>query len=135
MTTKYDNSNAANWNFTTQSVHAGQDVDSEVSARNLPIYLSSSFVFDNAEHAANRFNLSDAGPVYSRLTNPTVEALENRLAALEGGVAAVGFASGAAAITSGLQTLVQAGGHIVASPRLYGCLLYTSDAADDLLTV
>ncbi|WQD13598.1 MAG: hypothetical protein U1U88_001906 [Lawsonella clevelandensis] len=63
MTTKYDNSNAANWNFTTQSVHAGQDVDSEVSARNLPIYLSSSFVFDNAEHAANRFNLSDAGPV------------------------------------------------------------------------
>ena len=120
MTTKYDNSNAANWNFTTQSVHAGQDVDSEVSARNLPIYLSSSFVFDNAEHAANRFNLSDAGPVYSRLTNPTVEALENRLAALEGGVAAVGFASGAAAITSGLQTLVQAGGHIVASPRLYG---------------
>lgn len=120
MTTKYDNSNAANWNFTTQSVHAGQGVDSEVSARNLPIYLSSSFVFDNAEHAANRFNLSDAGPVYSRLTNPTVEALENRLAALEGGVAAVGFASGAAAITSGLQTLVQAGGHIVASPRLYG---------------
>ena len=120
MTTKYGNSNAANWNFTTQSVHAGQDVDSEVSARNLPIYLSSSFVFDNAEHAANRFNLSDAGPVYSRLTNPTVEALENRLAALEGGVAAVGFASGAAAITSGLQTLVQAGGHIVASPRLYG---------------
>ena len=65
MTTKYDNSNAANWNFTTQSVHAGQDVDSEVSARNLPIYLSSSFVFDNAEHAANRFNLSDAGPVLS----------------------------------------------------------------------
>lgn len=120
MTTKYDNSNAANWNFTTQSVHAGQGVDSEVSARNLPIYLSSSFVFDNAEHAANRFNLSDAGPVYSRLTNPTVEALENRLAALEGAVAAVGFASGAAAITSGLQTLVQAGGHIVASPRLYG---------------
>lgn len=120
MTTKYDNSNASNWNFTTQSVHAGQGVDNDVSARNLPIYLSSSFVFDSAEHAANRFNLSDTGPVYSRLTNPTVDALENRLAVLEGGVAAVGFSSGAAAITNGLQTVVQAGGHIVASPRLYG---------------
>lgn len=120
MTTKYDNSNAENWNFTTQSVHAGQGVDSEVSARNLPIYLSSSFVFDSAEHAANRFNLSDAGTVYSRLTNPSVEALENRLAVLEGGVAAVAFSSGAAAITNGLQNIVQSGGHIVASPRLYG---------------
>ncbi|ALE34903.1 hypothetical protein IY73_06220 [Lawsonella clevelandensis] len=120
MTTKYDNSNSSNWNFTTQSVHAGQGVDNDVSARNLPIYLSSSFVFDSAEHAANRFNLSDTGPVYSRLTNPTVDALENRLAVLEGGVAAVGFSSGAAAITNGLQTVVQAGGHIVASPRLYG---------------
>lgn len=116
----YDNSNAAEWKFETRSIHAGQTIDSDNGARNQPIYLTSSYIFDNAEHAQNRFNLSDAGPVYSRLTNPTVEALENRIASLEGGVAAVAFASGLAAETAAIATLASAGDHIVTSPRLYG---------------
>ena len=91
---QYDNSNAADWGFDTRSIHAGQTVDSDTSARNLPIFLTSSYVFDNAEHAKQRFALENLGPVYSRLTNPTVEVVENRLASLEGGVHAVLFASG-----------------------------------------
>ncbi|MDO4909959.1 MAG: O-acetylhomoserine/O-acetylserine sulfhydrylase [Corynebacterium sp.] len=117
---KYDNSNAAEWNFETRSIHAGQPVDSATSARNLPIYLTSSYVFDSAEHARQRFALEDAGPVYSRLTNPTVAAVEDRLASLEGGVHAVLFASGQAAETAALLNIARAGSHIVASPRLYG---------------
>ncbi|EIK56929.1 O-acetylhomoserine/O-acetylserine sulfhydrylase [Corynebacterium diphtheriae] len=120
MPTKYDNSNANKWGFETRSIHAGQSVDSDTSARNLPIYLTSSYVFNDAEHAANRFNLSDAGPVYSRLTNPTVAAVEERLANLEGGVHAVLFASGMAAETAAILNIARAGSHIVSSPRIYG---------------
>lgn len=119
MPTKYDNSAADNWGFATRQIHAGQPVDA-TGARNLPIHFSSSFVFDSAEHAKERFALEDMGPVYSRLTNPTVEVLENRIASLEGGVHAVAFASGQAAETAAILNLAQAGDHIVASPRLYG---------------
>lgn len=120
MATKYDNSGAADWGLATRSIHAGAVIDSETSARNQPIYLSSSFVFDSAEHAKQRFALEDLGPVYSRLTNPTNEALENRIASLEGGVHAVAFASGQAAETAAILNIVEAGDHIVTSPRLYG---------------
>ena len=120
MTTKYDNSNAANWGLSTRAIHAGFAPDAQTSARNLPIYNTSSYVFDSAEHAANRFNLSDAGPIYSRLTNPTVDAVEQRIASLEGGVAAVLFSSGQAAETAAVLTLARAGDHFVVSPRLYG---------------
>ncbi|MFW9228412.1 O-acetylhomoserine/O-acetylserine sulfhydrylase [Corynebacterium striatum] len=120
MTTKYDNSNFENWALSTRSLHVGQDLDGSTNSRNVPIYQTTSYVFDSAEHAAARFALSDAGPIYTRLTNPTVDALERRLAALEGGVAAVVFASGQAAETAAIEVLAGAGDHIVASPRLYG---------------
>ncbi|MCK7637625.1 O-acetylhomoserine/O-acetylserine sulfhydrylase [Corynebacterium pygosceleis] len=120
MMTQYDNSIADSWGFETRSVHAGQPVDSETSARNLPIYQTSSYVFNSAEHAKQRFALEDLGPVYTRLTNPTVEAVENRLNSLEGGVHAVLFASGQAAETAAILNIARAGSHIVASPRLYG---------------
>ncbi len=119
MTTKYSNENVDQWSFATRQIHAGQPVD-ETGARNLPIHLSTSFVFNSAEHAKERFALEDLGPVYSRLTNPTVEVLENRIASLEGGVHAVAFASGQAAETAAILNLASAGDHIVASPRLYG---------------
>ena len=120
MSTKYDNSKPQNWSLETQAIHAGQPVDSDTGARNLPLYLTTSYVFNSAEHAKQRFALEDIGPIYSRLTNPTNEVLENRLAALEGGVYAVSFASGQAAETAAILNLAQAGDHIVASPRLYG---------------
>ncbi|MBY0788277.1 O-acetylhomoserine/O-acetylserine sulfhydrylase [Corynebacterium parakroppenstedtii] len=120
MTTKYDNSNADQWGFETRAIHAGQPVDSETSSRNLPIYLTSSYVFDSAEHAKQRFGLEDEGPIYSRLTNPTVAAVENRLASLEGGTHAVLFASGQAAETAAFLNIARSGSHIVSSPRLYG---------------
>ena len=117
--TKYDNSNAAEWGFATQQIHAGQTVD-PTGSRNLPIHMTTSYVFDSAEHAKQRFALEDPGPIYSRLTNPTVEVLENRINTLEGGVHAVASASGMAAITAALINVANAGDHIVASPRLYG---------------
>lgn len=116
----YDNSNASEWSFGTRAIHAGQQVDGDYGARNQPVYMTTSYVFDDAQHAENRFNLSDAGPIYTRLTNPTQQALEDRLASLEGGVAATAFASGMAAETAAILTLAQAGDHIVTSPRLYG---------------
>lgn len=119
MSTKYDNSNVADWGFATQQIHAGQGVD-PTGSRNLPIHMTTSYVFDSAEHAKERFALEDMGPIYSRLTNPTVEVLENRINTLEGGVHAVAFASGMAAITGAFMNLAGAGDHIVASPRLYG---------------
>lgn len=118
--TKYDNSNFENWSLATRALHVGQDLDGSANSRNVPVHQTTSYVFDSAEHAANRFNLSDAGPIYTRLTNPTVDALEQRIASLEGGVAAVAFASGQAAQTSAIFTLASAGDHIVSSPRLYG---------------
>lgn len=120
MSPKYDNSNAAEWSLATQAIHAGQAVDSDTGARNQPLYLTTSFLFDSAENAKKRFALEELGPIYTRLNNPTNEALENRIAALEGGVHAVAFASGQAAETAAILNLASAGDHIVASPRLYG---------------
>ena len=104
----------------TLAIHAGQIPDRETGARALPIYQTTSFVFDSAEHAASLFNLQTFGNVYSRLSNPTVAALEERVAALEGGRAAVASASGMAAEAMALMTLLQAGDHVVAAGALYG---------------
>jgi O-acetylhomoserine (thiol)-lyase len=104
----------------TLAIHAGQIPDAATGARALPIYQTTSFVFDSAEHAASLFNLQTFGNVYSRLSNPTVAALEERVAALEGGRAAVAAASGMAAEAMALLTLLQAGDHVVAAGALYG---------------
>jgi O-acetylhomoserine (thiol)-lyase len=104
----------------TLAIHAGQIPDAATGARALPIYQTTSFVFDSAEHAAALFNLQTFGNVYSRLSNPTVAALEERVAALEGGRAAVACASGMAAEALALTTLLQAGDHVVAAGALYG---------------
>jgi len=104
----------------TLAIHAGQIPDAATGARALPIYQTTSFVFDSADHAASLFNLQTFGNVYSRLSNPTVAALEERVAALEGGRAAVASASGMAAETMVLMTLLQAGDHVVAAGALYG---------------
>jgi O-acetylhomoserine (thiol)-lyase len=104
----------------TLAIHAGQIPDAATGARALPIYQTTSFVFDSADHAASLFNLQTFGNVYSRLSNPTVAALEERVAALEGGSAAVAAASGMAAEALALMTLLQAGDHVVAAGALYG---------------
>lgn len=104
----------------TLAIHAGQIPDSATGARALPIYQTSSFVFDSAEHAASLFNLQTFGNVYSRLSNPTVAALEERVAALEKGRAAVASASGMAAESMALMTILQAGDHVVSAGALYG---------------
>lgn len=104
----------------TLAIHAGQIPDAATGARALPIYQTSSFVFDSAEHAASLFNLQTFGNVYSRLSNPTVAVLEERVAALEGGRAGVASASGMAAETMALMTILQAGDHVVAAGALYG---------------
>ena len=104
----------------TLAIHAGQVPDRDTGARALPIYQTTSFVFDSAEHAAALFNLQTFGNVYSRLSNPTVAALEERVAALEGGRAAVAVASGMAAEATALMTLLRAGDHVVAAGALYG---------------
>jgi O-acetylhomoserine (thiol)-lyase len=104
----------------TLAIHAGQIPDAATGARALPIYQTTSFVFDSADHAASLFNLQTFGNVYSRLSNPTVAALEERVAALEGGRAAVAAASGMAAEALALMTILQAGDHVVAAGALYG---------------
>ena len=104
----------------TLAIHAGQIPDAATGARALPIYQTSSFVFDSADHAASLFNLQTFGNVYSRLSNPTVAALEERVAALEGGRAAVASASGMAAESMALMTILQTGDHVVAAGALYG---------------
>ena len=107
--------------FETLQLHAGQgDADASTGARAVPIYATSSYVFRNCEHVADRFGLRDAGNIYGRLTNPTQDVLEQRMSALEGGVAALAVASGAAAITYTLQALAQNGGHIIAQRSIYG---------------
>jgi len=109
------------WKFETKQLHIGQEAaDPVTDARAVPIYASTSFVFHNSRHAADRFGLRDAGNIYGRLTNPTQGVFEERIAALEGGVAALATASGAAAITYTIQALAQGGGHIVASKTIYG---------------
>lgn len=110
-----------NVRFETLQLHAGQEqADIATGARAVPIYQTSSYVFQNCEHAAARFNLSDVGNIYGRLTNPTQEVFEQRMAALEGGVAALAAASGAAAIAYTIQNLAQMGDHIVAARNIYG---------------
>ncbi len=104
----------------TAALHAGHDVTSTQGTRAVPIYQTSSYVFNNTEHAANLFGLKELGYIYTRLNNPTNQVLQDRLAAVEGGVGAVVFASGTCAIATGLMTLLRAGDHIVASSSLYG---------------
>ena len=113
--------NERNLKFETLALHVGQEeADPATDARAVPIYATASYVFHNSDHAAARFNLSDAGNIYGRLTNPTQDVFERRIAALEGGVAALAVASGAAAITYTIQNLAHAGDHIVASNTIYG---------------
>lgn len=110
-----------NLRFETLQLHIGQESPDPVTdARAVPIYQTSSYVFHNADHAAARFSLADAGNIYGRLTNPTQDAFEQRIAALEGGVSALAVASGAAAITYTIQNLAQMGDHIVAAKNIYG---------------
>src|SRR5678815_957960 len=104
----------------TLCLHAGQIPDAATGARAAPIYQTTSFVFDSADHAASLFNLQTFGNVYSRLSNPTVAALEERVAALEGGRAALASASGMAAEAIALLTLLSQGDHVVAAGALYG---------------
>jgi O-acetylhomoserine (thiol)-lyase len=104
----------------TKALHAGHDVKQTQGTRAVPIYQSTSYVFNNSEHAANLFSLSESGYIYTRLNNPTNDVLEQRLAAVEGGVAAVATASGTSAIATTLMTLLKSGDHIVASNSLYG---------------
>lgn len=106
--------------FDTQTLHAGQQPDPATGARAVPIHMTSSYVFQGTDHAAALFNLERAGHIYSRISNPTVAVLEERLAILEGGVGAVCTASGQAALTLAILTLMDAGGHIVASSSIYG---------------
>ena len=109
------------YKFETKQLHVGQEnPDQATDARAVPIYATTSYVFHNSAHAAARFGLSDAGNIYGRLTNSTQDIFEKRIASLEGGVAALALASGAAAITYALQALAQNGGHIVAQKTIYG---------------
>ena len=113
--------NTQNWSFETKQIHIGQEqADPATGARAVPISASASFVFDDCRHAEDLFALRDSGNIYGRLTNPTEEVFEKRIAALEGGTAALATASGAAAITYVFQALAKAGEHIVASKRIYG---------------
>ena len=111
---------AQDWAFETKQIHAGQVPDGDTGSRALPIYQTTSFVFDSAETAANRFGLSDLGPIYTRIGNPTSQAVEERIAALEGGAGALLLASGQAATTFAILNVAQAGDHVVASAALYG---------------
>ena len=109
-----------NLNFKTKSLHAGHDVSKTQGTRAVPIYQSTAYVFNDSDQAANLFSLAEPGYIYTRLNNPTNDVLEQRLAALEGGIAAVSTASGTAAISTALMVLLKAGDHIVASSSLYG---------------
>ncbi|MFJ4770955.1 bifunctional o-acetylhomoserine/o-acetylserine sulfhydrylase [Streptomyces uncialis] len=111
---------ASGWSFETRQVHAGAEPDPTTGARAVPIYQTSSFVFRDTQHAANLFSLAEPGNIYTRIHNPTQDVFEQRVAALEGGVAAVALASGQAAETLAILTLARAGDHIVSSTSLYG---------------
>ena len=111
----------SNYKFETLQLHVGQEqADPATDARAVPIYQTTSYVFHNNKHAADRFGLADAGNIYGRLTNSTQDVLEKRVAALEGGAAALAVSSGAAAITYTIQALAANGGHIVAQKTIYG---------------
>lgn len=109
-----------NLRFETKQLHVGQETTDATGARAVPIYQTAAYVFDDCNHAAARFNLSDAGNIYGRLTNPTEDVFEQRVAALEGGVAALALASGAAAVTYAIESITRAGDHIVAAKQIYG---------------
>ncbi|MCV7178399.1 bifunctional o-acetylhomoserine/o-acetylserine sulfhydrylase [Mycolicibacterium sphagni] len=111
---------SANWSFETKQIHAGQSPDVATHARALPIYATTSYTFDNTDHAAALFGLAEPGNIYTRIMNPTQDTVEQRIAALEGGVAALFLSSGQAAETFAILNLANAGDHIVSSPRLYG---------------
>ena len=111
----------SNYKFETKQLHIGQEQpDPATDSRAVPIYQTTSYVFRNSQHAADRFGLADAGNIYGRLTNSTQDVLEKRIAALEGGSAALALASGAAAITYTIEALAATGGHIVAQKTIYG---------------
>ena len=112
--------NNANWSFETRQIHAGQAPDPTTGARALPIYQTTSYVFKDAAHAENLFALKEFGNIYTRIMNPTQDAVEQRIASLEGGVAALLVASGQAAETIAILNVAEVGDHIVASPQLYG---------------
>ncbi|MGO4454099.1 bifunctional o-acetylhomoserine/o-acetylserine sulfhydrylase [Arthrobacter sp. RAF14] len=109
-----------NWSFETRQIHVGQEPDAATGARALPIYQTTSFVFPSAESAANRFALAELAPIYTRIGNPTQDAVEQRIASLEGGLAALLLSSGQAAETFAILNIAEAGDHVVASPSLYG---------------
>ncbi|MCK0091992.1 bifunctional o-acetylhomoserine/o-acetylserine sulfhydrylase [Rhodococcus sp. HNM0563] len=111
---------AADWNFETKQIHVGQPAGGDTKARALPIYQTTSYTFDSTDHAAALFGLAETGNIYTRIMNPTQDAVEQRIAALEGGVAALLLSSGQAAETFAILNVAQAGDHIVASPYLYG---------------
>lgn len=110
----------AQWSFETKQIHAGQVADPSTHARALPIYQTTSYTFDNTDHAAALFGLAEPGNIYTRLMNPTTDVVEQRIAALEGGVAALFLASGQAAETFAILNIAGTGDHLVSSPRLYG---------------
>ncbi len=113
-------SDPTTWGFETQQIHAGQAPDPSTGSRALPIHQTTSFVFGDTDQAANRFALSELGPIYTRINNPTQEAVENKIAALEGGVGALLTASGMSATSLALMNIAEAGDHVVASAALYG---------------
>ncbi|SIR80095.1 O-acetylhomoserine sulfhydrylase [Williamsia sterculiae] len=110
----------ADWRFETKQVHAGQHADTATSSRALPIYQTTSYTFRDTQHASDLFGLVEPGNIYTRIMNPTQDVVEQRIAALEGGVAALLLASGQAAETYAILNIVENGGHVVSSPRLYG---------------
>ena len=109
-----------NWSFETLQIHAGQTSDPTTGARALPLYQTTAYQFRDTTHAANLFGLAELGNIYTRIMNPTQDAVEQRLAALEGGVASLLVASGSAATTYAILNVAEAGDHIVSSPSLYG---------------
>ncbi|MFZ2242504.1 MAG: bifunctional o-acetylhomoserine/o-acetylserine sulfhydrylase [Gordonia amarae] len=111
---------ADNWSFETKQIHVGQSPDPTTGARALPIYQTTSYAFHDTQHAANLFGLAEPGNIYTRIMNPTQDAVEQRLAALEGGVAALLVSSGQAATTYAVLNVAETGSHVVSSPRLYG---------------
>src|SRR6201995_509963 len=108
------------WSFETKQVHAGASPDPTTNARATPIYQTTSFTFRDTQHAADLFGLAEPGNIYTRIMNPTQDVLEQRVAALEGGVAGLAFASGSAATTAAILNIAEAGSHLVSSPKLYG---------------
>jgi O-acetylhomoserine (thiol)-lyase len=119
--TMADINDSKNWGFETRQVHVGQEqADPATDSRAVPIYATAAYVFHNAQHAADRFGLRDAGNIYGRLTNPTEGIFEQRIASLEGGSAALAVASGAAAVNYAILALARSGEHIVASKTIYG---------------